>query len=320
MSLEIFIITLIFLLLFFFLIFKKGERERDLERRITDIITSQLKEVRGSVDSTSKSMHDQITNFTKETVKLREEMDEIQKAMEGVSSFQEFFRSPKARGEWGEASLEHLLKEYFPSELFKMQYGFQSGEKVDAVLKLPDKKLLPIDAKFPLDNFQNMVQAEEMEKKEFYRKKFLEDVKKKIKDVSSKYILPEEGTVDFAIIFIPAEAVYYEINMEKEFDIGQFARERKVVLSSPNTIFLTLRAIEHWFRDSRISKKTQEIIRRLDKVKKDGEILKEEFEKLGKHLSNAVSSYERSDKRLEMFGDKMDRLLEEKDVKKLDDK
>ncbi len=138
-------------------------------------------------------------------------------------------------------------------------------------------------------------------------------------NLQNKYILPAEDTVDFAIVFIPAEAVYYEINMEKDFDIAEFARESRVVLASPNTIFLTLRAIEHWFRDTHISRKTQEIIRRLDQVKKDGETLKTEFGKLGKHLSNAQSAYESSDKRLDIFDRKMEKLLDKKELKELDE-
>ncbi len=289
---------------------EQERRIRDLEDHLSNLITEQLKEVRGTVDGTSKVMHSQIRSFTKETEKLRGEISDIQKAMENVSSFQEFFTSPKARGEWGEASLEHILKEYFPADFYESQHMFESGEQVDAVLKLPNQKLLPIDSKFPFDNYRKMVEETQEDRREKYRKKFLKDAKKKITSIANKYILPSEGTVEFAIMYIPAEAVYYEINMSKEIDVGEYAREKKVILASPNTVFLTLKAIEHWFRDTHISRKTQEIIKGISRIEKDTDKLKNDFRKLGKHLSNASSAYDRSDKRLDMFDDKVKKLTE----------
>ncbi len=318
MSLEIILILIIVFGIVFGIIWNKKTKEeiekerrvRELEDRLTDLISEQLKEVRGTVDGTSKVMHSQIKSFTKETEKLRSEIKDIQKAMESVSSFQEFFRSPKARGEWGETSLEHILKEYFPADFYTSQHMFESGEQVDAVLKLPNDKLLPIDSKFPFDNYRKMVATDDQEKKKKLRKKFLKDAKKQITEIANKYILPSEGTVEFAVMYIPAEAVYYEINMNRDIDVVEYARQKKVVLASPNTIFLTLKAIEHWFRDTQISRKTQEIIKSISKIQKDSKKLKEDFRKLGSHLDNARSAYERSDKRLGIFEDKVEKLTE----------
>lgn len=320
MSLELILILIIIFgggFAFFWIKKTKAEasqerRIRDLESHLTELISNQLTEMRGTVDGTTKTMHKQIKSFTKETEKLRGEIGDIQKAMENVSSFQEFFKSPKARGEWGEASLEHILKEYFPSDFYESQHMFKSGEQVDAILKLPNKKILPIDSKFPFDNYKRMVEVEEESKKEKLRKKFLKDTKKKVTDIANKYILPSEGTVEFAIMYIPAEAVYYEINMNKEIDVVEYAREKKVILASPNTIYLTLKAVEHWFKDTQISRKTQDIIKSISRMEKDANKLKDDFRKLGKHLSNASSAFERSDKRLDMFTNKMDKLTEDK--------
>lgn len=289
---------------------QQSEAIRDLERRLTDLILSQLKEIRGSVDGTSKAMHQQVSSFTRETVQMREEIKQVQEAMKGISSFQEFFKSPKIRGQWGEASLEHILGEYFPSELYKIKHLFSSGEQVDAVLKLPNAKLLPIDAKFPFDNFRKMVETENREEKDLFYKKFISDVKFRIQEITSKYILPSENTVDFAIMYIPAEAVYYEINMLKEIDLAEYARSRKVILTSPNTIYLTLKTIEHWFRDTQISRQTQQILKRLARIQQDGQKLTESFRKLGSHLKNATSAYDDSEKRLSLFGERVEGLLE----------
>ncbi len=298
---------------------KKERQITNLENRLSEVISNQLKEVRGTVDGTSQSMHRQIESFTRETEKLRGEISQIQKAMENVSSFQEFFTSPKARGEWGEASLEHILKEYFPADFYKPQHMFESGEQVDAVLKLPNEMLLPIDSKFPFDNYRRMVSEKDEERKRILRIQFLKDAKKQITDISQKYILPSEGTVEFAIMYIPAEAVYYEINMNREIDIVEYARQKKVILASPNTIFLTLKAIEHWFRDTHITRKTQEIIKSISKIQKDSKILKEDFEKIGKHIKNASSAYEKSEKRFDMFSEKVEKLMD-KEVGQIEQK
>ena len=294
---------------------KQSESIRDLERRITDLMTNQLKEIRGSVDGTSKAMHQQISSFTKETVHIREEMKQVQEAMKGISSFQEFFRSPKIRGQWGEASLDHILSEYFSKDSYQTQYLFESGEQVDAVLKLPNKKLVPIDAKFSFENFRRIVESEDVKEKTLYRKKFIEDTKKRIDEIASKYILPSENTVNFAVMYIPAEAVYYEINMIKEVDVAGYARNKKVILTSPNTIFLALQAIDHWFKDVKISQQTQQILKRLTRIQIDGKKLMDTFRKLGSHLRNAMGSYDDSEKRLSMFDNRVENLLE--DDKKL---
>ena len=318
MNLETILITIIIVggaLGFFWVKRIKHEAEQErrikkMEEHLSELITGQLKEMRGTVDGTTKTMHSQIKSFTKETEKLRGEINDIQKAMENVSSFQEFFTSPKARGGWGEASLEHILKEYFPADFYDSQHMFESGEQVDAVLKLPNDKILPIDSKFPFDNYRKMIEESDEDRRENYKKKFLKDAKKKITSIANKYILPSEGTVEFAIMYIPAEAVYYEINMNREIDVVEYARQKKVILASPNTIFLTLKAIEHWFRDTHISRKTQEIIKGISRMEKDADKLKDDFRKLGKHLSNASSAYDRSDKRLDMFNEKVKKLTE----------
>ncbi len=302
----IFILTIILVL--FVILFSVRKANLDVERRLTDVITRELKEIRGNVDTSSRDMTKQVSDFIRETANIKEKMNVMQETVKGITSFQEFFRSPKIRGQWGEASLKHLLQEYFPEELFTIQHKFSSGEVVDAVLKLPDKKLLPIDSKFPFDNFRKMVDEEEGER-ELYRKKFLEDVKKRIKEISEKYILPSENTVDFAVMYVPAEAVYYEINMASDIDIAEFARSKKVILSSPNTFYLTLRSIEQWFRDTQITRQAQDIMKRLTLIEKDGNKLTDDFRKLGIHLKNAASAYKSSRKRVALFDKKVKGIL-----------
>lgn len=297
---------------FFFFLLKKSkidekqsEAIRDLERRMMELIL----EMKGSVDGTSRAMYQQISSFTKETVQLREQLNQLQQEMKSISSFQEIFKTPKLRGEWGEANLEYLLSEYFPKEFYIKNFSFSSGAQVEFALKLPNRKLLPIDAKFFSDNFEKMKEAKSEEEASFFRKKFIQDIKNNIQEISSKYIVPAEGTVDFALMFIPAEAIFYEIMFNlKEENIANFARSKKVVLVSPNTIYLTLRTIIDWFRDIQISRQTQEILRKLNRIQSDAEKLMEDFRKLGLHLRNATASYEGAEKRLSLFTERVEKL------------
>jgi len=301
-----------------FVYFKKAKLDqsqteaiRDLERRLTDLMSNQLKEIRGNVDGASRSMMEQVRSFTKETVELKENLKELHKKVKDVSSFQEIFKSPKLRGEWGEASLKHILSQYFPPELYETQYLFSSGEQVDAVLKLPDNKLLPIDAKFSSDNFERMMEADE-DKKEFYRREFIRDIKVQIDKIASKYILSSEGTLNIALMYIPAEAIYYEImfNLRDE-NLAAYAWKKKVLLTSPNTICLALETILHWYRDTQLSKQTQQVLKRLNRINADARKLSDDFRKLGSHLSNALSAYEKSEKRLSLFSNRVENLLGE---------
>lgn len=306
---------------------KQNEALLSLERRMGDLmnelkgtVDGKLTEIRSGFDKSSNAMNSQMVSVVKETTQLKQGVEELSNIAKEISTFQEFFKAPKLRGQWGEATLEHILGQYFPKELYQRQYLFSSGEQVDAILKLPDGKLLPIDAKFNFDNFRKMVETEKSEEKAIFKKKFLEDTKIEIQRISSKYILPSENTIDFALMYIPAEAVYYELNTAKDTDLINFAWSKKVILASPNTIYLTLKVIEHWFKDTQVSQQTQEILKRLSKIQQDSEKLMEDFRKLGSHLKNASSAYESSERRLSMFDDKVERLLtisEEDNIKKL---
>ncbi len=324
-SLFVLIVFLIIVGALSFFLFRKSNVDkaqsdsiRDLERRITDLMIGQLKEMRDSQNGVSRAMQNQISSFTKEATQIKEELKQVQESVKDVSSFQEIFKAPKLRGQWGEASLEHILGQHFPQELYKSQYLFSSGEQVDAVLKLPNGRVLPIDSKFPSDNFAKMVEAPSDAEKLAFQKKFVEDVKDRINEITLKYILPSERTTDFALMYIPAEAVYYEVvnSIGKDFDLTNYAWSKRVILSSPNTIYLTLRTIEHWFKDTQISRKTQDILKRLNKINENASKLMTDFRKLGSHLRNALSAYDSSEKRLSLFSDKVDRLLEIKEEPK----
>lgn len=276
-----------------------------------DLMNKQLEQSRQSSEKATMAVHRQVQGFTQGITQLHEGLKTMHESVKSVSSFQDLFRNPKLRGQWGEMSLEASLAQYFPRDRYDTQYYFSSGEAVDAILRLPNNFLLPIDSKFNWDNFQKMVNSDNDIHRDGFKKLFLSDVKKKVDEIASKYILPSEGTTDFALMFIPAETVYYEIiNNIKDVDVPEYARKKKVMLVSPNTFALSVSAIHHWYKDVHLNQKTQDIMVKLERVVADSTKLADDFRKLGSHISNARSSYEDTEKRLGLMVDRVKKVVE----------
>ncbi len=294
---------------------KKGPDENYtvLHQRIDSLsqaLSEQMDRSRQASERATLSVHQQVQSFTQGMTQLNEGLKGMHDSVKNVASFQDLFRNPKLRGQWGEMSLEASLSQYFPKDRYLIQHYFSSGEAVDAALRLPNDILLPIDSKFNWDNFQKMVDADNDIHRDSFRKLFYSDVKKKVDEISSKYILPSEGTTDFALMFVPAETVYYElINNMKEVDVSEYARKKKVILVSPNTFALSVSAIQHWYRDVHISQKTQSIIKKLEGIVADSAKLADNFRKLGNHISNARSAYEDSEKRLSLMTGRVSKVI-----------
>lgn len=277
---------------------------------LAQAISEQMERSRQASERATLSVHQQVQNFTQGMTQLHEGLKNMHDSVKSVVSFQDLFRNPKLRGQWGEMSLEASLAQYFPKDRYLIQHYFSSGEAVDAALRLPNDILLPIDSKFNWDNFQKMTNASNDIHQDGFRKLFYSDVKKKIDEISSKYILPAEGTTDFALMFVPAETVYYEIiNNMKDVDVADYARKKKVILVSPNTFALSVSAIQHWYRDVHINQKTQSIIKKLEGIVADSAKLADNFRKLGGHLSNAQSAYEDSEKRLGLMTERVSKVI-----------
>lgn len=293
---------------------KRPEETLVLHQRLdslSQLVSDQLKESRESTQRATLAVHQQVQGFTQGMTQLQEGLKQMHDSVKNVSSFQDLFRNPKLRGQWGEMSLEASLAQYFPKDRYTIQHYFSSGEAVDAVLKLPNETLLPIDSKFNWDNFQKMVNSDNDIHRDGYRKLFLSDVKKKVDEIATKYILPSEGTTDFALMFIPAETVYYDIiNNIKDVDVPEYARKKKVMMVSPNTFALSVSAIHHWYRDININNQTQSIIKKLERVVTDSSKLADDFRKLGSHISNAKSSYDDTEKRLSLMVDRVQKVVE----------
>jgi DNA recombination protein RmuC len=229
-----------------------------------------------------------------------------------IASLQQILKAPKLRGSLGELFLGDLLSQVMPAEHYSLQHRFKSGEIVDAVVRLGGH-LVPIDSKFPLENFQRFSAADSDTDRKTARRQFISDVKKHVEAIAQKYIRPDEGTFDFALMYIPAENVYYE-TIIKDDDFGgekalsSYALTRRVVPISPNNFYAYLNTILLGLRGFKIEESIQEIMANLSRLKVDFKNFEIEYNKIGTHLNHARSSYENTDKRLARFQNKLEAL------------
>ncbi|MBI4169726.1 MAG: DNA recombination protein RmuC [Acidobacteria bacterium] len=212
-----------------------------------------------------------------------------------IRGLQQIFQAPKIRGGLGELALESMLRQIFPAEHFDMQYAFSNGEKVDAVLRLPGG-LVPIDSKFPLAGFRAILEAPNAEARQKAARSFGRDVRKHIDDIAEKYIRPGEGTLDYALMYIPAENVFYEVIARDEAaageeDINTYALKRRVYPVSPNSIHAHLQAIAFGLMGLRIEERAREIMSKLRQLHGDFETFQEAFSRGQKHLNNAQAAF-----------------------------
>ena len=239
---------------------------------------------------------------------LEEANRKIYEVGKDIASLQEILRSPKLRGGLGEFFLEDLLAQVLPPAHFTTQYCFRSGEKVDAVIKL-GSSLVPVDAKFPLENFKKIIDSPPSDDKARAKRQFVADVRKHIDAIAAKYILPDEGTYDFALMYVPAENVYYETIIKddstEEKSLSFYAMSKRVVPVSPNSFYAYLQAIVLGLKGMTIEQRAKEIIGYLSRLQGDFTRFRDEFVLVGKHLGHAQSSYQAAEKRAEQFGQKL---------------
>jgi len=280
-------LTLLFVRVWLIQLEKKTESSRELIEWMKDL----GRRVESSTESVDKKLSQNMDQFNSRLDKASQIIAQVQHNIgsftemgKSMKELQEFLQSPKLRGNIGEQILKDLLALHFPHNTYSLQHTFQSGEKVDAIIKT-SHGFIPIDSKFPISNFRNLVNAEGPEMKDRYRKEFFKDVKKHISDIARKYILPSEKTVDYALMYIPSEAVYYEIVNNP--DLYDFSSEKRVLPVSPLTFYAYMRAILMSFEGEKIQRQAQEIIQILQSLHKDYEKSEESLAILTKHMTNA---------------------------------
>lgn len=281
--------------------------KQDLEamkKKFEDGLFSTQKEIQQSFEKTSESY-----------AKMQRELGTLQEIGSQMKGIQEFLQSPKLRGNLGEQVLKDLLEQIVPQNHFNLQYKFQGGDVVDAILKT-NQGIVAIDSKFPMENFRKMMQAGEGEKENFERD-FKRDIKKHINDISKKYILPDEGTVDFAIMYVPSEAVYYEIVVHQP-EILEYGYQKKVYLVSPNTFYYFLKIVMVGLEGAKIEEAAKKILNALKSIQQESIKFGEELRVLNSHIQNAKSAADRVNVKYEKLAGKIESAgeLEEPEEKK----
>ena len=276
-------------------------------RAAQDNLTQSLqKSLISGQETVNKNLQFQVQTLEKLNTQLGQLQGANQRIIElgsDIKSLQQILASPKLRGGLGEWSLENILSALLPAESFTLQYSFRDGKKVDALVKMP-KYSVPIDAKFPLENFQKLQKAENETETKKLRREFLKDVQKHIDKIAESYIKPDEGTLDFAIMFIPAENVYYEAMVKTTDDTistQDYAMEKKVFPVSPNLLYVYLMTIVMGLHGLQIEKQAAEIRQNLKTLNISFADFISLWDTLGTHLRNAHVKHDEGQKKLDKF-------------------
>ena len=332
---AVIIIALLITLIVFVFSISSGVKEKFAQQQGTiSSLQQQLEGIRSSSDGTKNVLQDslqkgyatltQSSQATSETLnKLNNQIGQLinastqmQKVGDEVKRLQDILASPKLRGNMGEWSLNNLLSQTLPAQSYHLQYGFKDGQKVDALVNLAEYSV-PIDAKFPLSSFELLLKAEPEDVKSKMRKQFHNDVIKHIDKIASSYIRPSEGTVDFAMMFIPAENVYYETIVQYPDDaknILEYSLDKKVVPVSPNLLYAYLMTVAMGLHGLQIEKQAAEIRQNLQTLTGSFNNFTATWEILGKHLNNAYSQYGDGQKKLDKFGMQLENIQKESSV------
>jgi DNA recombination protein RmuC len=269
-------------------------------------------QITGQMTSDAQTkMADELKNTREQISQIQRQLGEVQQAGKQMSQTAQTLESilggAKSRGSLGEVTLERLLEDSLPSAQYAMQYRFSSGEAADAVIKLRDKKLMAIDSKFPLDAYRRIAtEGDEA------RRAFATAVKGHADAITKKYIVPDEGTLDVALMFVPSESVYYELlqtSDNKGQPLDAYCRDKKVIAVSPNTLYAHLCVIAMGLRGMQMEENAQRLLESLSGMEKQMEKFADKFDTLGTHLKNAQQSYSESDKLFERAQNTLETML-----------
>jgi DNA recombination protein RmuC len=269
-------------------------------------------QITGQLTSDAQArMADELKNTREQISQIQKQIGEVQQAGKEMSqtaqTLEGILGSAKSRGSLGEVTLEKLLEDSLPATQYERQYRFSSGEIADAVIRLRDKKLMAIDSKFPLDAYRRIA-----EEGDDARRAFVTAVKGHADAIARKYVAPEEGTLDLALMFVPSESVFYELLMtsdSKGQPLDAYCRERQVVPVSPNTLYANLQVIAMGLRGMQMEENAKHLLEALSGMKKQLDKFTDKFAVLGTHLKNAAQSHSEADRLLDKTQGTLDAML-----------
>lgn len=295
------------------------ELRREIDRKLSEThhasrqqMDQTIRTVQGITGQSAKLIGD----VTEKLAKLDETNRQVINFSAQLQNLQDILKNPKQRGVLGEYFLEETLKNVLPPNAYKMQYGFKDGIIVDAAIFLQNK-VIPIDSKFSLENYERILNSKDGEEREKWEKMFKQDLKNRI-DETSKYIRPEENTMDFAFMFIPSEAIYYDLLINKvgaaqinTRDLIEYAfRDKKVIIVSPTSFFAYLQTVLQGLRALKIEESAKQIRNNVEKLSKHVAAYDEYLKKVGGSLGTTVNHFNNAHKEFEKIDKDVARITE----------
>jgi DNA recombination protein RmuC len=265
-------------------------------------LQAQSKNISDSLLKSTKALNERLDNAGRYISQVAKEIGQMSELGQSMRDLQVFLQSPKLRGNIGEQVLKDLIAQAFPKGSFHLQYSFKSGDKVDAAIKT-SAGILPIDSKFPMENFKKMTTAETKTERTAAKRQFKNDVRKHIRDIAKKYILPEEDTLDFAFMYLPSEMVFYEVANDSE--LLEYARKSRIYPVSPNTLYVHLQTVLLSFEGQKIEARSRQVFQMLRAIQKDYEKTEGLLSVLGRHLNNAYNQMNNVVSSFNLLGQKL---------------
>lgn len=290
----------------FFLLKKTPEKQSEsfllLQQQLNHIsqtLDSKLSESTRTIQTQFGQSAKIIQDVTEKLTRLDETNRQVVSFADQLRNLQDILKNPKQRGVLGEYYLETVLKNVLPPSSYQMQYSFKDSSIVDAVVFV-GKRIIPIDSKFSLENYNRILESQDQKEKKTYEASFVADLKARI-DETAKYVKPEENTMDFAFMFIPSEAVFYDLLINKvgivtgdTNNLIYYAGNKKVIIVSPTSFLAYLQTVLQGLRNQKISEQAQEVIKEVERLGKHLATYGEYMKKLGNHLGTAVGSYNKA--------------------------
>ena len=308
MAYFLYIIIFVLLGMVLYLIFGKKERGvkdelKEIRKELAESREKNLETLQKQLEESGKIARDattRIRDITSQLEKIHADHQHVKDVKEQLGKLTDVLANPKQRGILGEYFLETLLKNVFQPNQYKLQYKFKNGEVVDAVIFIKDK-IIPIDSKFSLENYNRILEERNQGRREELEKLLKQDLKNRIEE-TAKYIRPSEGTMDFAFMFIPSEGIYYDLLINQvgavkisTYDLIEYAfKEKHVIIVSPTSFYAYLQTVLQGLRALQIEESAKEILERVEVLRKHILNYNDFLAKLGNHLDTTVNSYNKA--------------------------
>ena len=279
-----------------------GTRLDSMNLQVTEQLNQSARTMSAHTNAVGERMAAVQTTFAglqKQVGEMTEQARQLTDLSRSVNAIEHVLRAPKMRGSFGEEQLENLLGLVFAKQQYALQYRFPSGEIADAVLFLP-LGTVAVDSKFPLENFRRVAEAAHDDDKKAMRRDFLRDVRRRVDEVAARYIRPAEGTLPFALMYVPAENVYYEtiIRDDDGYQLYRYCLEKRVIPASPNSLYAYLQTILVGLKGLQVSQRAELIVRGIESLNIEMEKFRKTYDTIGQHVRNAAAKFDEGSKLL----------------------